>query len=145
VEDDHSVENLHGEWIHPRGAHGKACARGDPAAGVVASVIWLPGRVVLLLQDLDTLVENRLLDGQLPLFNAVADRLAVLEGDVLLEIEANRLLGRRLFGRGVRLFEVPAVDVTDEAVFLFRLREILDLRQKVTNAVVGQSGLVARV
>ena len=52
-------------------------------------------------------------------------------------------VGRRHLGRRVGLAQVPAIDVAHEAIVGAVLREVLDHRQEVAHAVVGQPRLIA--
>ena len=116
VEDDVGVENLPGVRIHAAGPIAKPALRGDPAERVVVDVFRIPVGVVGLLADLDRVDEAGLLEGLVPFQDAVADRLAILERDRLLDPEDDRLLGRRELGRRIGLLQVPAIDVADELV-----------------------------
>ena len=100
VEDDVGVENLAGRRIHARRAHRKAGAGRDPAERVVVDVFRIPSGVVGLLANFDRVVEAGLLEGLVPFQNAVANRLAILERNRLLEPEDDRLLRRRISADG---------------------------------------------
>ena len=143
VEDDVGVEDLAGPRIHPRRPHGEARAGGDPAERVVVDILGVPVGHLGLLADLDGGGEAGFLEGLVPRLDALSDGLPILKRNRLLDPEHDRLLGRRDRCRRVGLFQVPAVDVTDEPVLIHLLREVLEGRHKVTDAVVGQSGPVA--
>ena len=82
----------------------KPDARGDPLERVVVHVARVPGRIIRLLADFDRVVEAGLLERLVPFEDAVADRLAILERNRLLEPEDDRLLRRRDVGRRDRPF-----------------------------------------
>ena len=138
VENDIGVEDLTGPRIHPRRPHGETRARGDPTERVVVDILGIPVGHIGLLADLDRSGEAGLLEGLIPRLDALADGLPILERNRLLDPEHDRLFGRRDRSRGVGLFEVPAVDVTDEPVLIHLLREVLEGRHEVADAVVGQ-------
>ena len=141
VEDDVRVQDLARVRVDPRRAHREAGVGGDPAEGVVVDVFRIPVGVVRLLAHFDGVDEAGLLERLVPLRDAVADRLAILERNRLFDPEDDRLLGRRLLGRRIRLLQMPAVDVADELVVGVLLGEILDDGQEVADAVVGSAGL----
>ena len=143
VEDDVGVEDLPGPRVHSRRAHREARPRGDPAERVVVDVLRIPVGEVGLLTDLDRGGEAGLLEGVVPGLDPLADRLAVLEGNRLLDPEDDRLLRRRDDGRRVGLLEMPAVDEPHEAVLVDLLREVLEGRDEVAHAVVREPRSVA--
>ena len=68
---------------------------------------------------------------------------AIFVGNRLLDPEDDRCDRRRNRFFGLRLPQVPAVDVADELVGFALFGKVLDGRQKVTHAIVGLPGLVA--
>ena len=109
---------------------------------VVANVARLPRRIIRLLPHFDRVVEARLLERLVPLQNAVANRLAILERNRLLQPEDDRLLGRRHLRARIGLLQVPPRDVPHEPVVVaLLLGEILEHREEVADAVVRQPRL----
>ena len=143
VEDDVGVEDLAGPGVHPGGAHGEARSGRDPAKRVVVDVLGIPVGGLRLLADLDRGGKAGLLKRVIPRLDAFSDGLPILERHGLLDPEHDRLLGGRDRGRGVSLFEIPSVDVANETILVDLLREVLEGRHEVADAVVGEPGLVA--
>ena len=120
----------------------EAGAGRDPLERVVANVARIPRGIIRLLANFDRVVEAGFLKGLVPFQNAVANRLAILERNRLIEPEDDRLFRRRHLGLRIGLFQIPALDVTHEPIFVVLLRIVLAHGEEVADAVIRQPRLV---
>ena len=141
VKKDVRIENFARLRVDPRGADGKAGLRCDPAEEVVIDVFRIDVFFVLFvvagLLDVDRVIVAELLEGLVPLENALSNVRPQILGNGVFDIELDWLDRGRDGAFRRFLLEVPAVDVADKVLVVFLVREVLPHREEVAHAVVG--------